>query len=259
MGKTIALYGQFLMGVTGFAEMDGLPVDEWVIQTLSGANPQNWHRVIADRATSSIGKIRKSSSHEHHVFVGVGFARIGPDPTSEWLPWRFVICNAYDAAGVWLDRAASTFTVTFYRHPSDKWADLNSYGQTLSPRLTRWSERTLRRYQERHEGAAQGSVELLGRLISGVSLRNSTVSSACLVSVLPKAAAGTGNIDVPVGTGSHVSKDAITCLNYIGTENQVIAYMPAVVFPGGSAIAKGVMFAPEGVVPPRPFENRPTG
>lgn len=257
MGKTIALYGQFLMGVTGFAELDGLPMDEWVIERLSGVHPQKWPQTIADRATASIGKMRKSSSHKHHSFVGVGFARIGPDPASEWLPWRFVISNAYDKVGAWLNQAATRFTVAFSPHPPEKWADLNSYGQTLPSRVNTWAERALRNYQQRNEGAAQGCVELLGRLVSGVARRTSTVSTACLVSVLPKAAAGTGNVDVPIGTGSYVSKDAITCLNYIGTENQVIAYMPAIVFPGESAIAKRGMFAPQAVVPPKPFENRP--
>ncbi len=257
MGKTIALYGQFLMGVTGLGELDGLPIDEWVIERLADVNSQNWPKAIAHRATASIGKIRKSASYKHLTFVGVGFARMGPEPTSEWHPWRFVISNAYDTAGGWLDRAASSFAIAFHPHSPNKWADLNSYGQELPPGVNTRAERTLRRYQQRKEGAAQGCAELLGRLISGMSRRTTTVSSACLVSVLPKTAAGTCNIDVPVGAGSYVSKDAITCLNYTGTENQVIAYMPAVVFPGGSATAKGGMFGPKGVVPSKPFGNRP--
>lgn len=258
MNKTITLYGQFLMGVTGFGELDGLPADEWVIDTLSGVAPLEWTNAIAKRATGSIRNIRTSSLRKHHAFVGVGFARIGPDTTTDWLPWRFVISNAYDALGVWLARAASSFRVNFYPHPPNKWADLNSYGQTLPLPVKSWSERCLRRYQEHNEGAAQGAVQLLGRLVSGKSQRTLGVSSACLVSVLPKGAAGTGNVDVAIGTESHVSKDAITCLNYIGTENQVISYMPAIVFPGGAAIAKGGIFAPQGVVPPGPFENRPS-
>jgi hypothetical protein len=253
MTKTVALYGQFLLGFAGMAELDGLPVDEWVAATLGGTDIHQWPSTLATRAAAAIDRIPRSSQRKRHAFIAVGFASFRSDPQT-WHPLRFVISNAYDRSGRLRDRAASSFSIDMARHPPDRWAHLESFGAPLPEDVTRWAERTL---EESYEGSPQGSVQLLGRLISGAAREYpTTVSTACMVSVLPKGAAGTGNVDVPVGTDGYISPDAITCYNYIGNENQAIAYMPVIVFPDGSR-AQGGYFGPEGEEPPRPFDNRP--
>jgi hypothetical protein len=256
INKTVVLHGQFLLGVTGFGELDGLPIDEWILEALNGGSPEIWPTKLAEQAARSIGRIRASAKRKHHTFAAVGFAPSSRGLSAPRHPLRLVISNAMDPQGARLDIAATRFTVTSHQQPEHKWADIAAYGQPPPETVLRDAERILRKYEDRNKGAAQGCVELLGRLVSGVSLRSPMVSSACLVSVLPKAAVGTGNIDIPVGTAAHVSEDAITCLNYIGTEDQRIAYMPATIFPGGS-MAKEGFFAPSGTRPPMPFANRP--
>lgn len=187
INKTVVLHGQFLLGITGFGELDGLPIDEWILGALNGVSPEIWPTKLAEQATRSIGRIRASAKRKHHTFAAVGFAPSSRKLAAPRHPLRLVISNATDPQEARLDIAATRFTVTSHQHPEHKWADIAAYGQPPPETVLRDAERILRRYEDRNKCAAQGCVELLGRLVSGVSLRSPTVSSACLVSVLPKA------------------------------------------------------------------------
>lgn len=257
IGKTVLLHGQFLLGVTGFAELDRAPITDWILERLEGVSPEIWPETLADQAARSVGRIHRSLKDKHHMFIAIGFAPHARDPSTDtWHALRITISNALDDEGNSLDRATREFKVRSEKHPEDKWADIHAYPRHLPAETVKAAERTLRRFQKKRASAPQGSVELLARLVSGVSLRNPTVSGACLVSVLPKIALREGNIDVPVGTAAHISDDAITCINYIGTENQRIACMPPAIFPNG-AIAKDGYVAPVGIRPQASFLNRP--
>lgn len=237
-GKTVLLYGQFLMGFTGLATFDSKPVDKWVLDSFCGVGASAWPRRLADTTAGALERVHGSLKGKSHTFASIGFAGKRGEPKSAWKPGRIVISNSSDVDGEPLGNVSRDMSIHVKPHDESKWAEIHAYGLRPSRDLLNDAERILRRYQNRDKGAAQGCVEILGRIISGVSLVTDTVSPACLVSVLPRTALQTSNVDVPVGTGSYVADDAITCLNFIGPEDRLEdqdkAYVPAVVFPNGS-------------------------
>jgi hypothetical protein len=53
-GKMVVLHGQMLLGFTGVGELDGMPMDEWVLEALMSTDPQRWLPTLASRAAASL-------------------------------------------------------------------------------------------------------------------------------------------------------------------------------------------------------------
>lgn len=259
MTKTVLIHGQFLMGFTGFAELEGLPVDEWILEALVGVDPRQWPEHLRAKASAAVGRVHKSRLNKHHTFAAVGFAASAPDPNAELRPMRLIISNAYGKEGNLLTKASPDFRVRREYQPSGEWAYIDAYGQRPSDKFLRETEKALGKYQKHKEGSANGAIELLARLVAGVALNSPTVSRACLVSVLPRVALGTTGFALPVGSNDpQITDDAVTCVTYPGDDLQRVFFLPNMVLPGGQTITKGAILSPEGAPPPPgPFDNRP--
>src|SRR5690606_32390614 len=114
--KTVALYGQLLVGMTGLAELDGQPTDEWVIDTLYDTDPTIWPLTLAAAATRSVQGIRASWRGKGLTFVAVGFTPSSPTPPLEWMPGRWAITNMYDQDKRLLAQPSRKFHFHRYRH-----------------------------------------------------------------------------------------------------------------------------------------------
>lgn len=71
--KTFVINGQLLLGYTGVAEFDGVPMDRWLSETLSGVHPNDIPRVLASTMESFYGSHPPLAGIPHH-FRAAGFA-----------------------------------------------------------------------------------------------------------------------------------------------------------------------------------------
>lgn len=248
------LYGQMLLGFTGIAQLDGRLLDEWVLDTLISTDPGSWPRTLTDHAIDSLGRIHGSWKRKSLTFHAVGFAgkRRGVDDTL--VPVSIKLTNSYGVDRQPFKTAAKRFQMFQTVHPAEKWANLTAVGQRPHSKLLGEGERILRRANEKTPGSPLPAVELLARLVSGIAIDSPTVSSACLVTVLPEKAFGKAEGSLFVG-GLSVADDVVTSINFTGTEDQRIAYMPSYIVPGGQAIIAGGFFGPEGERPPPLFRE----
>lgn len=251
--KTIVLYGRFLVGVTGVGMLDGKPVDEWTVQALQSTDPRVWPRTLALETERALACLPWSWKSKGLTFAVVGIA---PVQSRQLEVHHLVISNVRSPDGAICQPQRKVSIVRLPRLSKDE-VRVRSYGVPPRPGGIEWAERALRRYGHRYPGQPQGAVQLFGRMVSGVSGFAPTVSSSCLVCVLPASASGTGNVDAVVGTDAYISADAVTCINYIGAEDQRWAYLPAFLSPDGAAIGVGGFIGPADERPPARFGNGP--
>ena len=89
--KTFNLFGQFLMGFTGLARIDGFRIERWVSQILSGVPTEEYFSVLAreiDAAFLRLGYCGKIP----HAFLAVGYAALKPN--GQIYPMNIVISNS---------------------------------------------------------------------------------------------------------------------------------------------------------------------
>jgi hypothetical protein len=94
--KTFNLYGQFLMGFSGLARIDGLRIEAWVSKVLKNVPPPEYFNVLAreiDIAFRGLGCAGKIP----HSFLAAGYASIQPD--GRVYPLNVVISNNIDCDG----------------------------------------------------------------------------------------------------------------------------------------------------------------
>jgi hypothetical protein len=140
MTKTVLIHGQFLMGFTGFAELEGLPIDEWILEALVGVDPRQWPEHLRAKASSAVGRVHKSRFNKHLTFVAVGFAATSPDPNAELRRMRLIISNACGKKGDLPTKASPDLRVRREYQPSGQWAYIDAYGQRPSDKLLRETE-----------------------------------------------------------------------------------------------------------------------
>src|SRR5690348_14306867 len=75
--KAIILCGHFLMGYTGFAQLDGSKTEQWVSDVLSSVDISQYFRTLTERSEAAVARIRRETglgmAHCGHAFAAVGY------------------------------------------------------------------------------------------------------------------------------------------------------------------------------------------
>jgi hypothetical protein len=105
--KTISLRGQFLMGFTGRARLDGLRIEAWASQKLRDAKPEDYFAVLGLETDTAFRRMRIDGK-EPHAYLAVGYASL--EPGGHVYPMRVIVSNSIDNNGRFVrDALASGF------------------------------------------------------------------------------------------------------------------------------------------------------
>ncbi len=101
--KTIALGGQFLMGFTGLARIDGLRVEAWVSSVLLGVPQERYFEILREEIEKVF--LRQGQAGKvPHAFLSVGY--MTDRPGGQVKPFSITISNSFDPSGTFSPAAS---------------------------------------------------------------------------------------------------------------------------------------------------------
>jgi hypothetical protein len=111
--KTFNLYGQFLMGFTGLARINGFRMERWVADALRGVPTDEYFNVLAQKIGAAFDRLRPSD-RKPQAFLATGYASLKPG--GRVYPMNVVISNSINNNG---DFSASAMQreFTIYMEP----------------------------------------------------------------------------------------------------------------------------------------------
>lgn len=95
--KTFSMRGQFLMGFTGLARIDGLRIEAWVSRVLMKVKAEDYFVVLTQQIDMAFRRMGIDGK-QAHAFLAVGYAIAGPDDNHVY-PYRIVMSNSIDSSG----------------------------------------------------------------------------------------------------------------------------------------------------------------
>ncbi len=94
--KTIALGGQFLMGVTGLARINKLRIEAWVSWVLTGVPQERYFEVLREELERAFVR-EGQAGKQPHAFMAVGYTT--DQPGGKVSPVSITISNSFDSTG----------------------------------------------------------------------------------------------------------------------------------------------------------------
>lgn len=94
--KAIALGGQFLMGFTGLARMDGRRIEAWASSVLRDVKPEDYFEVLRQKIEEAFVRDGQAGKMPH-AFVAVGYASL--QPGGPVYPLSVTVSNSFDSGG----------------------------------------------------------------------------------------------------------------------------------------------------------------
>lgn len=91
--KTFNLFGQFLMGFTGLARIDGWRIERWAGDILGGVPTEQYFSVLTNEIQATFDRL-KVSGRQPHAFLAVGYAPSQPGGITT--PLCITISNCLD-------------------------------------------------------------------------------------------------------------------------------------------------------------------
>jgi hypothetical protein len=145
--KAIALGGQFLMGFTGLARIDGLRIEAWASTVLKGVKLENYFEVLRQKIDEAF--VRNGQAGKiPHAFLAVGYATL--QPGGPVYPLNVTISNSFDSGG----RFSTTVAVS--RQFSVRIERLENRRQVIIPAGHPMRETALRALEHRVRIVARG-------------------------------------------------------------------------------------------------------
>ena len=98
--KTFNLYGQFIMGFTGLARIDGLRMEAWVSKVLDGIPAHDYFNVLREEIDAAFHRLRHAGKIPDafpHAFLAAGYAALTPG--GRVYPLSIAISNSVDREG----------------------------------------------------------------------------------------------------------------------------------------------------------------
>ena len=184
--KQIFLCGHFLMGYTGLARLEGVPTERWVLDRLSGVDPQDYFGVLQRELRRVLALQRPLAGHAF-MAVGYGSTRAAPGALAA------VAITASNAStreyGGWQPQADVGLTRT---RPLAGPADFRIGGIGIVPKREDLEQAVdwIRRYRKRDKTKAVGVLQILVRLIRQVAESDPGVGKDISLSVMPISAVG---------------------------------------------------------------------
>ncbi len=94
--KTFKLFGQFLMGFTGYSRINGIRMERWVADVLRGVPTEEYFNVLAREIGAVFNRLRRSERIPQ-AFLATGYASLCPGGRVH--PMNVLISNSVDNQG----------------------------------------------------------------------------------------------------------------------------------------------------------------
>lgn len=108
--KTFNLFGQFLMGFTGVARIDGWRIERWAMEIFRGVPTSEYFDVLS-REITAVFRRNDASGKVPHAFHAVGYA--GFKPGGRVYPLSVTVSNSLDKQGMFSPEALGDSFRTF--------------------------------------------------------------------------------------------------------------------------------------------------
>lgn len=184
--KTFNLFGQFLMGFSGLARIDGLRIEAWASKILTGVPSHEYFNVL----TREIGLAFQRLGHSgeiHHTFLAAGYASLRPE--GRVYPMNVVISNCIDNQGNFTPERVSGNFRMYVEDIGNRRRLIRSAGWSMRQETLRALEHRIRVVSN---GEPSNPILAVGPLVTAVrdTARHSKkhVGEAVLFSSLPRCA-----------------------------------------------------------------------
>jgi hypothetical protein len=185
--KTFNLFGQFLMGFTGLARIDGLRVERWVSKVLSDV-PTHEYFDILTREIDTAFRRHGHSGKVPHAFLAVGYASLRPG--GHIYPMNVIISNSINQDGIFSEQSLSDNFRIFIDPIGNRARVIRSVGWPMRESAIRALEHRIRVVTK---GEPSNPSLSIGPLVTALrdTARHSMkhVGSAALFTSLPRCAA----------------------------------------------------------------------
>lgn len=249
--KVAVLDGHMLLGYTGFARLDGQRTEEWILEKLAEADPDQYLPLLEAETAKAIARLRLPLERSGHAYVATGYAR--DLQTGELRPCMREVSNALGGLSPWLPRPH--FTTADVNLEGDKFK-VRCYGTKPPRALQDETLDLISRYLKRHPKRILGVAQLMVGLIRRVADMDVHVGLDVSVSILPRGA-------VPADTVSmQAISEPVTELvcGFVPSGHDVDDMRiigPAMIWPGLAMYGMEIRFGGEGFIGPRPPATPP--
>jgi len=240
--QTFVICGHFLMGFTGYARFQDLPMEKWLSQVLKDVEPDpdaisnRTFDAIRDAATTEFGRLPYDARQEHHTFVVVGYAN-DADSGGGLVPTRLLISNSLNEQNQLVSRATgSTFRI------AQEWLRnrrhlLTRVGYPPPASAMHQADTALRRVVNELPDDPLPAVDILVQCLrAGAESSNGTVGKNGMFATLPRRVVPASSFVVPLGGGLlTVDSRSEMLAGYIRSEaktaREAEVYAPAIFCP----------------------------
>jgi hypothetical protein len=126
--KTFNLYGQFLMGFSGQARIDGLRIERWVGKVLIDVPSHEYFNVLAREIDIAFRRLGYSGK-KPHAFLAAGYASL--QPGGHVYPVNVIISNSIDNDGNFSVQALSDHFGIYLEPLGNRGRVIRSVGWTM--------------------------------------------------------------------------------------------------------------------------------
>lgn len=231
--KSFLLNGQLMMGFTGIAELDGMPMEQWVAERLSGVAPNDIPFALRDGMAEYYDRHPAVKNVPHHFRAGFAF---NPARNPSTFPIGYEVGNTdWVARG---DRVAcanvGSFRVTQNVFGNRKQA-VGAVGAPYSLKALRSLEGMVRHARRAHPHDPYPLYAPIVGFIRSVAARSGgTVGNTVLVASIPRSAVPVNEPGwmLPVGEPSPgFARDHPAALMYAESADTPVIHLPALIYP----------------------------
>jgi hypothetical protein len=139
--KTFNLFGQFLMGFTGFARIDGFRMEKWVADILRGVPPEEYFNVLF-RGIGAVFDRIPPSKRKSQAFLATGFASF--QPGGRIYPMNVIISNSIDNEGNYKNSALQQEFTVYIEPLGNRRQWVRAVGYPMSDKIKQVLEHKIR-------------------------------------------------------------------------------------------------------------------
>ena len=246
--KTFLLNGQLLMGFTGLAAIDGVPMEDWVCEQLNGVLPKDVPERLKTAMDDYYRRTPRVRKYGHH-FRLVGFA-FNPKRVPSRFPIGIEVGNC-----TWINRGGTVVQSDIRPEFSVVHNRFGNHGQVVGAVGSAYSHQALREL-ERHVRIARRAAPTKPNLVFNPLVefmrnvaRNSggTVGETVLISSLPKMSTPMRSIgwSVPLSVeGIERAAAEPMAMVVLADDAPPVFYLPASIYPEVQTKLMTIEFGP---------------
>jgi hypothetical protein len=243
--KTFNLFGQFLMGFTGLARINGWRIERWAMEIFKDVRTEDYFNVLMREISATFDR-RGISGEQAHAFLAVGYASLEPD--GEIHPLCITISNSLDGNGCFSPEALTTQFQMQVERLGNRGQLIRSAGWTMRETTSEALAHRIRVVAKGDPGNPALSVgPLVMALRDTARVSADSVGSAVLFASLPRCAAP--SLGMTAGEVDYRNQAVSLFVPEAAREaSDGTVYMPAMINP--RMMITGIKIS-RGVKPPR--------